>query len=189
MIFSLTGWAALSEVLSRSLLNISQGWSAWRAFSPIHRFLVVDPSDRVPQIINHILQFTASSWGRPGYIMSVCDWLAAVIVCEKREKKGKKIKRSVVMRFQPLPGTAHSCIFKFPLVSSDVPLSDATIVFVLDAVRALIVNWSNYSGPCPPSGNSACNGRSWCMCWSSHRDLQTSRERWWEHGKSKHANS
>lgn len=34
-------------------------------------------------------------------------------------------------------------------ISSDVLLSDATIVFVLDIVLALIINCSNYSGPYP----------------------------------------
>lgn len=108
--FLVAGRAALSNV--RSLLNVSQRWSARRART---QFPCCWPPDRVLRIINHIPQFTPSSWGRPGDIMSACDWLPAVFVCEKEKKKReRKIKRSVVMRFQPLPGTAHSCNLKFP---------------------------------------------------------------------------
>lgn len=109
---------------------------------------VVDPN-HVLWIINHIPQFTPSSWGRLWDIKRACDWLPAVFVCTKK---------SVVMRFQPLPGTAHSCNSS-SLISSDVLLSDATIVFVLDIVLALIINCSNYSGPCPFSGNNAFFGK------------------------------
>lgn len=183
--FLVAGRAALSNV--RSLLNVSQRWSARRART---QFPCCWPPDRVLRIINHIPQFTPSSWGRPGDIMSACDWLPAVFVCEKEEKKErKKNKKKCGNAVSAPPWHGALMQSQVPLVSSDVPLSGATIVFVLDAVRALIVNWSNYSGPCPPSGNNACNGRSWCVCWSSCRGLQPYRERWWGDEKSKHMNS
>lgn len=86
--FLVAGRAALSNV--RSLLNVSRRWSARRART---QFPCCWPPDRVLRIINHIPQFTPSSWGRPGDIMSACDWLPAVFVCEKEKKKReRKIK-------------------------------------------------------------------------------------------------
>lgn len=121
--FPLTGWAALSEVFSRTLLNVSQWWSARRASSPVHSFHVVDPSDRVPRIINHILQFTVSSWGRTGGIMSACDWLAAVIVCEKRgQKRGKnKKKYGNAVSAPPWHGTFSSSLLYHQTCRYPVP--------------------------------------------------------------------
>lgn len=117
-------------------------------------------------------------------------WLTSSCFClRKREKKEREKKKKCGNAVSAPPWHGALMQSQVPLVSSDVPLSGATIVFVLDAVRALIVNWSNYSGPCPPSGNNACNGRSWCVCWSSCRVLQPSRERWWGDEKSKHMNS
>lgn len=96
---------------------------------------------------------------------------------KKREKNKKKCGNAVSA--PPWHGALMQS--QVPLVSSDV--------FVLDAVRALMVHWSHYSGPSPPSENNACNGRSRCVCLSSRTGLQPPRERWRGDDKSKHIES
>lgn len=87
-----------------------------------------------------MLQFTLSSWGRLIHedIMSTCDWLPAAFACKKVWWCGFSL--SLAQLTQAISSS---------LVSSDVLLSGATIVFVLDIVLALIINCSNYSGPYP----------------------------------------
>lgn len=68
---------------------------------------------------------------------STCDWLRAAFAC-----------KTVWCGFSLSLARLTQAISSSP-ISSDELLSDATIVFVLDIVLALITNCGNYSGPYP----------------------------------------